>query len=128
MAFSLILANVKNTRPIYHKNFLRTVFLYIQRTVFHIYCEYYLGSARAVHGERTQHFSNCQVAFLPWCERYQHGAAAYHPFGEYYVFWRIWRTVRACSYESSRNFSDESYGSFTGSDGCSLDHALFFLQ
>lgn len=58
VAFSLILADVKNTRPIYHKNLLRTVFLYIQRAVFHIYCEYHLGSAGTVYGKRTQHFSN----------------------------------------------------------------------
>ncbi len=93
MAFSLILANVKNTRPIYHKNFLRTVFLYIQRTVFHIYCEYHLGSVGAVYGKRAKHLSDPEAAVLSWGKCYQYGITAYDSAGEHHVFRRIWRAL-----------------------------------
>ena len=86
MAFCLILANVKNTRPIYYKNLLRTVFLYIQRIVFHLYCEHYLDSAGSVYGKRTELLANHETSFLPRGKCNQYGFTAYYSSGEHYVF------------------------------------------
>jgi hypothetical protein len=59
------LTHVKNTRPIYHKNLLWTVFLYIQRIVFHFHCKHYLGSIGTVYGKRIKLLANPETS-LPW--------------------------------------------------------------
>lgn len=128
MAFSLILAHVKNTRPIYYKNLLWTVFLYIQRIVFHFYCKHYLGSVGTIYGERIKLLADPKTPFLPRGKRYQHGASAHDSSGKYHVVRRIRGTVRACRHESRRDFPDAGNDATFGRGHGHVYHALLFFQ
>jgi hypothetical protein len=105
------LAHVKNTRPIYHKNLLWTVFLYIQRIVFHFYCKHYLGSVGTVYGKRIKLLANPETSFLPWGKRYQYGSPAYDSSGEHYVIRRIWERYELAAMKAA-GIPDQSNDSF----------------